>query len=791
MPPPVDICARLRQRLAQLKIQLRNERNLLNNATLAAEKLKHQENIHRILSQIDHERALMEEMGCEHDLPFPPPSPTISILIAGVEVTQAIQHYRASEHLTDPADLGADNSVRLVANKPAWVRVYVHSTFSDLPGVTATLAVQRRAFGFSYSTVATLAPQAPGIITAKFNPHYVTERSALNATLNFVIPATDMLGNMRLRVSVNQASLALTAGADVYLDVTLRQTLRLAGIMIGYNGSNGAPVNPVNITLPAPTLADLQATAPFSLTAMPVQSTATYRIAGNIIWTTPLTDAALCAGCCSQNWLNLNAAVQQVRVNDGNQTNVIYYGLMAAGIPTGPVGGCNSGGVSTGPNGNQVIMAHEIGHYVGLAHAPCGVPGDPNYPAYEPYDPANTPNASIGEYGLNINNGNILSPQTFRDYMSYCGPSWISLYHHGRLINNNLLDPVIVGVDLPWWRDYIIMDPNLIPERWLPDPPPDPLEWRRYRVSLEPLISIIGIVHSDKEVEVQSVARVDAYRELPNAEPTEFLAELVDEEGKPLAAGPLYRLPGHGHGGCCGNARRVEEAGESRPPYLFQAFLPNVAPGAALRIRHGDDEVWIRRAPADPPSVGHLRAAFRERTLQVEWEASSAMEAEPEVWAQWSADEGKTWHSLTVGLQGQRAEVDLATLPAGKVSLRLLAHDGFFTAASEPVSLEIPQRPPTAAILHPRDGSRMEAGSVLRLWGTGTNGSGRSAEPGFARWLIDGYEVARGLDVFVTAPGEGKHRCTLIIEAGRDLAEATITFETVAVPRQNGAEGAV
>ena len=80
--------------------------------------------------------------------------------------------------------------------------------------------------------------------------------------------------------------------------------------------------------------------------------------------------------------------------------------------------------------------------------------------AYEPYDPAGTPNASIGEFGLNINNGDIINPQLFRDYMSYCGPGWISLYHHGRLINNNLLDPIVVGITRASWRDYAMMDPN-------------------------------------------------------------------------------------------------------------------------------------------------------------------------------------------------------------------------------------------------------------------------------------------------------------------------------------------
>lgn len=37
------------------------------------------------------------------------------LIVRGVEVSQAIQHYRADQLLTDPADRGPDNSLRLVA----------------------------------------------------------------------------------------------------------------------------------------------------------------------------------------------------------------------------------------------------------------------------------------------------------------------------------------------------------------------------------------------------------------------------------------------------------------------------------------------------------------------------------------------------------------------------------------------------------------------------------------------------------------------------------------------------
>ena len=57
-----------------------------------------------------------------------PRRPAVPVdLDLGVEVTQSIQHFGAAHHLTDPAHQGSNNSVRLVAGKPSWVRVYARA----------------------------------------------------------------------------------------------------------------------------------------------------------------------------------------------------------------------------------------------------------------------------------------------------------------------------------------------------------------------------------------------------------------------------------------------------------------------------------------------------------------------------------------------------------------------------------------------------------------------------------------------------------------------------------------
>lgn len=65
-------------------------------------------------------------------------------------------------------------------------------------------------------------------------------------------------------------------------------------------------------------------------------------------------------------------------------------------------------------------FVHEIGHEQGRQHVDCGGPAspDPDYPNSE---------GEIGAWGWDIYSG-IFHPADEKDYMSYCGPRWISEY---------------------------------------------------------------------------------------------------------------------------------------------------------------------------------------------------------------------------------------------------------------------------------------------------------------------------------------------------------------------------
>jgi hypothetical protein len=703
--------------------------------------------------------------------------------IIGAEVTQAIQYFRSHRHLTDPLDRAPDNSARLVAYKPAWVRVYVRGSAHGSVQMTGKVKVERRGPGYLglWQDGGELAPAAPGVVTAEVAPDYADERGTLSSTLNFVLPSDMVRGLMRLTITVWAAGQTADSPIDsdvLNIDATLLQTLSVRGLMVAYNGPNAAGTMTLNI--PAPTVADLQATAAWTHTTNPVQSEGVFSSAGTVTLTTPLTGAATTPGGCSTGWFTLNALLAAAKANDGNRSDVIYYGLLPNGVPMGPVIGCASDGVTSGSINDGVTMAHEIGHFAGQAHAPCGTPGDANYPAYEPYDPAGTPQASLGEYGLDINSGTIHRP-TQKDYMSYCSPRWISLYTHARLIDNAVFSPTSTHSPL---RIPELVDPWLWPWEYIPDPPPPP--WWFWRDHLQvyqprPVIVITGTHRRDRSVAVESVMRLDAQPTVHRGQSTDMVAELIGRDGNVVASAPVMRLPAHAHGGGCGCACGHDGGPDGEASdYSFQALVPNVEPGAALRIQRpgrdgaGQDSVaWERKASETPPRLLRVDVKARKADVLVQWSVEPGSGELPlQFSVQFSKDGGRSWNGCAAGLRDPRLAVDLAALPSGSITFRAMVHDGFNTVAerSRPVVLK-PRAPGVTIMNPPADGSALLEGSPLRLWVAVATASGKRIEPDACAWTLDGEPVGSGLELWITAPKAGYHQCGVTV---RDVVPLTV-----------------
>ncbi|KRA79705.1 hypothetical protein [Altererythrobacter sp. Root672] len=103
------------------------------------------------------------------------------VYIDGIEVTQSIQYYEADKHLTDPADRGPNNSIRLMMHKPALVRVYIRNMQAPA-GTRITGQLEVAGTFWTYETQVTTIPFnpiAPGFAPAARPTSYAGERGSV------------------------------------------------------------------------------------------------------------------------------------------------------------------------------------------------------------------------------------------------------------------------------------------------------------------------------------------------------------------------------------------------------------------------------------------------------------------------------------------------------------------------------------------------------------------------------------------------------------------------------------
>jgi hypothetical protein len=135
---------------------------------------------------------------------------------------------------------------------------------------------------------------------------------------------------------------------------------------------------------------------------------------------------------------NLLPVMSQLRAAEGADPNLYYHALVDVGSVSvgGVLGISNLASDNKADSGSRVsatvlwsanpavgadTFTHETGHAQGLAHVYC-----PNGNAAGP-DPAYPhENGRIGNWGFGIRRFLMYDPDDAFDYMSYCGPSWVS-----------------------------------------------------------------------------------------------------------------------------------------------------------------------------------------------------------------------------------------------------------------------------------------------------------------------------------------------------------------------------
>jgi len=417
-------------------------------------------------------------------------------------------------------------------------------------------------------------------------------------------------------------------------------------------------------------------------------------------------------------------------------------------------------------------MAHEMGHYQGFPHSPCGNVGtpDPNYPAYEPYDTVGARTASIGEFGLDVSTGTIYDPATAKDYMSYCSPPWTSLYRYNSQIGSNWFNPryVASGDRPPWWDHYKIYREYSIP-RDLPYPAPaeEYLIHERIEVAPVPSIVVTGSL-SDGRIDIRSVLRIDT-NPGTGAVGAERL-EILGANGDVIGRGPLLHSPvgacGSG-GGCGGPAGGRGGCGglpgtRSDCPRIVQAVVPDVEGAVAMRVVRGDEILWSIEAPKRAHEVRNLRHEIGHEGIELEWQVSGGDTRETHL--QYSSGGNETWSLLELGVRATKTSIPVEVLPPGRHLVRVLVSDGFHTVTSAPIEVDVPHRRPTATIHWPLDTATVPANATMRLWGSGMSAATDALPDEAHGWAIDGQPAGIGRDLWVAPPEqEGEHLATLTV----------------------------
>ena len=605
--------------------------------------------------------ALLAEL-----VPVPTPSPgdaRADLLIVGAEVSQCIQHFRSAKHL-DAANVFPDNSIRLVADKPAAVRLYVdYDASSGLP-LIAWLN------GELIVTSGTTTMTIPALQSMRPRRDVSTDRKLLGHTVNFLIPESLCTGAVAIEARVFD----LFSPADQFSQ-TLRRDLvfeampdlPVMAVGIEYTGDDTVDgATPADLA--APLMSDFVGLFDFTERIFPIPEV-TISSYQTMTYDDDV-ESDISEGCDKIG--DLKDAVADLR----GDSDDIVYGLFNVGLNTGSVGGCGSDGVAVGRIGAQGTAAHELGHALGRQHAPCdnvtrcAEPRnqDDDYPSYAGFD-----SDSIGEYGFDTRaaTGSIVDPANAHDVMGYSGGRWISPYNYKALMSRipadfgggaAALSRAAFSSARP--SDERLNGGRRVDNEWIPVKTPQ--LFLRFDIA------------RDRSIRWQAAFHFDALPRPHSPTPTDFVLEQLDKKANVLRSACLYAdalCCSHGCGGAC--------ECESWPVRIRHA-VAFAADAAALVLYECDKEIQRWDVPAAPKV--DVECEYHDQPdrseVVVRWNAKVAGDTgKGALWflVQWR-DRLGTWRGCGPRTQSNEMRVPKRLLVGDKsVHVRVLASSGIAT----------------------------------------------------------------------------------------------------------------
>ena len=648
------------------------------------------------------------------------------LTVQWIEVTQAIQDM--------------SNSVPLVVGKPTWVRVYL-----DIGPVAGPVwGVEFDLYGWredSWGTWEAL-PGSP----LKLGPYLVSKPTGPVANQQRLEFGDIWAGFTRypLPYSWQLPGSKIHLKAVVNPDKTIPET-DFTNNTLSVSGSGFTKKAPINIGLVQVKAAglvpnwtnnaDLNAMLTFLRASFPVGKINVWYKKGGPLeadydYTFPKD------GGCGDGWDNLLEDLEDIY--DGwvdRPANAFVFGLLDKVPPSGAGCGRMGGHVAASyvSKWSLATLAHEVGHNFGRQHAPCGVPDpDPNYPQYKNPDGSSLPGGSIGEVGVNVFQPQVYNPATCRDFMSYCGPEWVSPYTYTHLFSKIPNNP---GNNMPYNPGNQAMSTN---------------------GAEEPHLVASGRV-LDGQIDLPRPFWIDERPAGSHDEPGDgpYSLELQNAQGNVVFIrhfDPYADCSGPDHD--CG---------------YFRETLPFSQETMRIVFRHEGEIVHIVERSPNSPTVTVLTPNGGETwdgagPYTVTWQAEDA-DGDPIVAKVWySSDGGESWEPIAVNVSSDHYQIDASDLPGSDNALVMVqVSDGVNTTGDvSDASFHVADKAPLVFMLRPEEGERLLPGEPLIFSGLATDPEDGPMPDESLAWFsdVDG-PLGMGTDVLVDTLSCGAHEITL------------------------------